>query len=506
MNMKKFISIWFFFLIVFSILSCSDTNNFAGPPATGDKVVLDSEVNDFVWRSLNSWYNWQTDSNNLADTKADDLDEYYTFLNQYTDPSDLMYDLCYKHWRIVGSENAVDRFSWFIEDFDVHEEGAQGIRTVFGFRYQSVQINDSGDIIFYMRHVEPGSPADIAGIKRGDIVNKLNGTQLTAANYDTTINALFEESVTLSFISAADGKLTQLEDKSITRTKVVSNPVHFKKVFDNIDGKKVGYLVYNQFSASFNDELNDAFAFFKSEGINELVLDLRLNGGGSVDSAAFLASMISAATGSGVFTELNFNAKHQDQNGAWNFTDKLTVYDVNWNAIGSENINRLVGIDKLYVLVSGSTASASEMVINGLRPYLSQVILIGTTTYGKNVGSITLYDNPSSDYSSKPRSPTHKMAMQPIVFAAYNKNGESDFIQGFLPDIEVKEWNYWDNILPFGDENEIVLKAALDDIRGITAKTSLSKRQQKARFIDSEKSDYKFDKEMYIDPGYFNQN
>ena len=96
--------------------------------------------------------------------------------------------------------------------------------------------------------------------------------------------------------------------------------------------------------------------------------------------------------------------------------------------------------------------------------------------------------------------------MQPIVFAAYNKNGESDFIQGFLPDIEVKEWNYWDNILPFGDENEIVLKAALDDIRGITAKTSLSKRQQKARFIDSEKSDYKFDKEMYIDPGYFNQN
>ncbi len=505
--MTKYIPMWAFALGFLGLLSCSDSGEIETPPIV-NKVTLDDTVNSFVWQGMNSWYNWQTESVNLSDNKDDDLEEYYTFLNGYTDYEDLMFDLCYKHYSVVGSENAVDRFSWFIEDYVVQEQSFQGINTVFGFRYQSVQINEAGDIVFYLSFVEPNSPAADAGFKRGNIVNGLNGTQFTKANFNSTMAGIGSDSATFSFISVDDnGVITQLNDKTISRAVVASNPVFLKKVFDNIGDKKVGYLVYNQFSGSFNDELNEAFGFFKSEGIDELILDLRFNGGGSVLTSAYLASMIYGNAQTGVFAELNFNAKHTEQNGAYNFEDEMAVFNTEGNFQRDENINRLTTIDKLYVLISGSTASASEMIINGLKPYMSSVKLVGATTYGKNVGSITLYDAPSSDYTNKgDANGNHKFAMQPIVFQIFNKNGESDYIQGFVPDTEVKEWNYWNNILPLGDENEALLKVALDDIRGVASKRKLTKLQKQAKVVDYKYVENKFEKEMYIDTHFFNNN
>ena len=203
----------------------------------------------------------------------------------------------------------------------------------------------------------------------------------------------------------------------MTRALVTANPVHLKKVFDNIAGKRVGYLVYNQFSSSFNDELNDVFADFKAAGVNELVLDLRFNGGGSVLTSSYLASMIYQNAGTMRFINLVFNAKHSDQNDNYNFGNKLNRYDSDGKTQGSESINRLSTLNRLYILTSKGTASASELIINGLKPYMSSIKLIGATTYGKNVGSITLYDAPKYDYARESgANPTHKYAMQPIVF------------------------------------------------------------------------------------------
>ena len=142
------------------------------------------------------------------------------------------------------------------------------------------------------------------------------------------------------------------------------------------------------------------------------------------------------------------------------------------------------------------------MIINGLKPFMP-VKVIGTRTYGKNVGSITLYDSPGTDFRAKSTNQSHKNAMQPIVFQIYNKSGESDYTQGFAPDIEVKEWQYWDNILPFGDENEIILKTALDDIRGFAAKPETVKRHADAKKLDFDDPDQKFEKEMYIHADFF---
>jgi C-terminal processing protease CtpA/Prc len=267
----------------------------------------------------------------------------------------------------------------------------------------------------------------------------------------------------------------------------------------------VGYLVYNSFRSSYNDELNTAFAYFKSEGIQELVLDLRLNGGGSVETTAYLASMINASAGTEIFAKLTFNAKHTNQNSSYTFQNKLNVYDVSGTKTGEENINRLTGLNKLYVLTSSSTASASEMIINGLKPFMS-VKVVGTTTYGKNVGSITLYDSPSSDYTKESSANSaHLYAMQPIVFQIYNKLDQSDYTLGFPPNIEVFEKDYWYAILPFGDENEVVLKAALDDIRGISAKQSKTLRFSKMMEVEVSQLEKRFEKEMYINDEFFNQ-
>ncbi|CAH8290190.1 C-terminal processing protease CtpA/Prc [Mariniflexile fucanivorans] len=481
-------------LAIILFISCLATSCFEDE---NDNQISTTEINDFVWKGMNSWYNWQSEVPNLADSKDDNSSEYQAFLNQTDNPEDFFNSLRFQY-------GTTDRFSWFIEDYVEQLKEFQGISISHGIRYQSVQINSNGDIIIYVRYVADNSPASSVNIKRGDIINAINGTVLNTSNFNNVVNGLYEDTVTLSFASENDGILTFLEEKTITATVIFENPVYLKKIFNDVNGKKVGYLVYNGFRTSYNDELNAAFSYFKNENINELILDLRLNGGGSVATSAYLSSMIYADANVEEFANLKFNSKHTEENGSYHFTNTLNVYDSNDNKIGTETINRLNTINNLYVLTSNSTASASEMVINGLKPYMNSVKLVGTTTEGKNVGSITLYDSPKTDYQDpSSANSSHSYAMQPIVFQISNKNGESDYTQGFAPDIEVKEYEYWNNILAFGDENEVVLKAALDDIKGVTGKISSSKKQLFAKKLELTDTSKKFEKEMYIENDYF---
>lgn len=481
--MKHFKTLGVVFITLTLLTSCFEDRD--------DNVIATSSINDFVWKGMNSWYNWQSQVPNLADSKDDNSTEYTSYLSQYTNPEDLFNSLIFQ-------PNVVDRFSWFIEDYIVQEQEFQGISLTFGMRYQAVQINTAGDIIVYVRYVADNSPASNANIKRGDIIYALDGIELNTSNFNEASSSLYNETTTFSFATVSNGMLTPSQDKTITAAVVSENPVHLTKVFNDVDGKKVGYLVFTRFSNSYNDELNEAFATFKNENIDELILDLRLNGGGSVGTSAYLSSMIYANAGEDTFANLEFNSKHSNENGSYNFTNTLNVFNAEGTKTGEQTINRLTTLNRLYVLVSESTASASEMVINGLKPFIP-VKLIGTTTYGKNVGSITLYDSPRSDYTSMASAnPAHSNAMQPIVFQIFNKNGESDYTQGFTPDIEVVEYEYWNNTLPFGDENEIVLKTALDDIKGVTSKHVIRKSLNNY-FSLKLKSPKKFETEMYLD-------
>ena len=484
-----------FLLITIMFVGCKKDDDNSTDPDTETTVTLENSINSFVWRGLNSYYYWQADVPNLADTKNDVTDDFYTYLNGYSDPEDLFESLLY-------DAGTTDRFSWFIDDYEEQDASFRGVDDAYGFDFNLARLcSDCDEVIGYVTYVVPDSPAADAGMARGDIFYKVDGQEMTISDYAVVYNYYYNDNLSLEFgtVNYTDYTITSTGvTADLTIREVAENPVHYSSVITTSSGTKVGYLVYNGFKYTYHEELNNVFATFISEGITELVLDLRYNGGGSVLTSAYLASMIdgSASTGD-IFGKLVYNSKHADDDGSYNFYNTARIYDKDGDDTGSNvSINRLSTISNLYVITSSSTASASEMIINGLRPYLSNVITIGTTTYGKNVGSITLYDSP--DFTSYTTiNSTHTNAMQPIVFKIFNKLDESDYTDGFAPDYEVVE--YASEMKPFGDVEEPLLETALNLIDGVSAK-SKSKIITDSAPIFSSQDKKKFAKEMYIIP------
>ncbi|MDY7394027.1 S41 family peptidase [Aureibaculum sp. 2210JD6-5] len=489
--MKKFvITAVALFTLIF--VSCDKNADDPKEPT----VELNNEINDFVWRGMNTHYYWQQDISNLADTKNDDTNEYNSYLNGYNDPEALFESLLFQ-------KGTTDRFSWFIEDYRAQDASFRGVNDAFGFEFALARVSDtSNDVIGYITYVVPNTPASEAGLKRADVFNVFNDVELNLDNYSIVNKYYSDNTISMKFATIQNGSVVSNgKEANLTVRQVVENPVHYSSVL-NIGGKKVGYLVYNSFKYTFHNELNEVFGTFKSEGIQELVLDLRYNGGGSVLTSAYLASMIhSGATTNEVFAKLIYNSKNSDENSAYPFFNKGRIYDIDGNAQQEITLNRLSTLSRIYVITSDDTASASEMVINGLSPYI-QVIKVGTTTYGKNVGSFTVYDSPT--FGSNNIDQSHTNAMQPITFKIFNKLDQSDYTLGFNPDIEQIE--YVSAMKPFGDVNEPLLKRALDNISGAASKAQqLKDLELKTEQVFSSSDKRQFSKEMYIIPNEMNQ-
>jgi len=219
--------------------------------------------------------------------------------------------------------------------------------------------------------------------------------------------------------------------------------------------------MYNGFYANYDAQLNNAFGELKAAGVTDLVLDLRYNGGGSIRTASYLGSMITGQFTGELFAKQQWNAKLQAYYESNNpqalvnlFSDKLS----DGTSINHLNLNRV------YIIATGSTASASELVINCLKPYVD-VTIIGETTVGKNVGSVTLYD--SSDFTKRDVNGSHRYAMQPIVLRTVNKAGFGEYSSGIPPTVEQKE-NYA-NLGIIGDPTEPMLAEAIANINGTTS-------------------------------------
>jgi C-terminal processing protease CtpA/Prc len=198
-----------------------------------------------------------------------------------------------------------------------------------------------------------------------------------------------------------------------------------------------------------------------------------------------------------VFAKIIFNSKHTNDNYYYPFFDEALIYDKDGEYSGQDvPINRLSNLSRLYVITSDDTASASELIINGLLPYMT-VIKVGTTTYGKNVGSYTVYDSP--DFTIEGVNPSHTIALQPISSKAFNKLDQSDYTQGFTPDYEVID--YVSQMKNFGDREETLLKATLDIIDGNVAKIYALKKPEIATDVIFKSVDKKpFSKELLIEP------
>lgn len=403
----------------------------------------DLEVNNFIWKGLNTFYLWQNDVTDLADNRFLNSNSYHNFLGSELNPVQFFENLLYQR-------NTIDKWSWIVEDYIALENSFQGVTLHNGMEFGLVyETGSTTDIFGYVRYVLPNTDASSKNVQRGMIFNSVNGTKLNIENYR---NLLFSNAdYTINLADYNNGNpTTNGTSISLSKVEYTENPVFITKTIIS-NSKKIGYLMYNSFTTNFDDELNAAILTLKNEGITDLIIDLRYNGGGSVKTAVYLSSMITGQFNDQLFAKKKWNDKIiiSDSNLEEKFTNEID------NGIVKEAINSL-SLDKIYFITTNSSASASELVINGLKPYID-VRTVGTKTHGKYVGSITLYDSPKL-FNKEKINPNHNWAMQPIVLEIKNKLGENN-IEGFTPNIELPE--DYDNLGVLGEVTDPLLQRTI---------------------------------------------
>ena len=442
-----------FKLIIVAILCLSIT--YSCFEDRDDNGAFGSEISDFVWKGMNFWYLYKDNVPDLANDKFSSNEEYADYLNLFSGPEELFENLKYQ-------PQTIDKFSRLLSDYIAFEQLIDGcaVRSGYEIDFYSVP-GSSTDLFGIVRLVLPGSNAESAGLQRGQLFYGINGVQLNNDN----MNSLFSpNSYDMNLASYDDNGTPGTDDDSIieenetftlTKAPLCENPI-FKTEILNIEGENVAYLMYNGFVSDFDNQLNSAFANFKANNAQHLVLDLRYNPGGSVNSSILLASLITGQFTSQVHSTEQWNSEIQTIFFNQNPENLINRFPDSFG--GGSSINSLF-LDKVYVLTTGDSASASELVINTLNPYIN-VVQIGTTTSGKYQGSITLYD--SADFGRNGANPNHTYAIQPLVVKYANASGFTDFIDGLTPDIVFSEnpQNY--GIL--GNANEPMLARALMEI------------------------------------------
>jgi carboxyl-terminal processing protease len=421
------------FLLVFISQACKDQEVLPNEQATsifpdiGDEAA---NIPEWIYEEMSFFYFWKDE---LPSENPDGSE----------DPESYFYSIL----------TANDGFSYISDDAEAIKEEITGTILAMGFSSTYGIFTNSDNLFAVVEYVYSNSPAEQAGLKRGDIILKIDDEDITVNNFDRlSSNNAF--SVTLGRFNGSSISLSD-DVISIGTGTIELNPVIHHEVKD-VAGTKVGYLVYVDFLAGDDDKwlnsLGDALASMKQEGITELILDLRYNPGGEVDVASYLASTLAPASVV-ASKEVLVNFEYNDTLEEY-FRDRQGENSPNLVARFGENENNL-NLNDIYILTTGNTASASELVINGLRPYMN-VIQIGESTFGKFYGSYVLYDQ------NEP--PEHNWAIIPVVLKYSNAAGATDFINGLQPDISLS-----DNMLeakPFGDESDTFLKTAIDLIAG----------------------------------------
>jgi C-terminal peptidase prc len=293
------------------------------------------------------------------------------------------------------------------------------------------------------------SPASEAGLLRGDRIVTVNGRSVSSMVADGSIGNAF---------GAADvGVVTSIEWETLAGQRrsarmvkrLVTIPTVSLTSIVDVDGRKVGYLFFRNFVEPSMAALTDAFTALKAAGATDLVLDLRYNGGGRVDVAVHLASLIGGARTNG---QVMLNYVHNDKIGP--ILNKSTRFD---------NPEQALNLQRLVVITTRGSASASELVINSLRPYIP-VTIIGDTTYGKPVGQYGLR------FCDK--------YLYPVAFSIKNANNEGDFFDGLAADCTAAD----DYKHQLGDSSEASLAEALTFIRtGACSARSAEERARAAR-------------------------
>jgi C-terminal processing protease CtpA/Prc len=434
-NIKKLL----YFLSLVSVLAIAFSCETDDPIDAGS----DAYINNWILQNMDTYYFW----NEQIPSKTD----------KYLQPALYFESLLYKE---------EDRFSWIQEDYTTLLNQLNGVEMEAGYNFTLMQVNrDAPEVIGIINYIKRGSPASKTELKRGDFFRSINGAVLMMDNYKQLVSVMSSPHT----LGLVDRNLNPVKDIALSVTTFAENPVLLDTVYQ-IAGKKIGYLVYNFFADDSGDntytyarELNAIFGRLKTAGIDELIMDFRYNGGGALTTCTELSSMISNRSGNDLFGLMQYNRFVDDYYIKKEGNDYNKIYFVDY--IGSVPLNKLSGLNRLYVITSSLTASASEFLINGLKPYMD-VILIGDITYGKNVGSMTIYETDAQ------KQKTNKWGMQPIVVKLANSKEFSDYGNGFRPDVEGNEYAEYP-LLPLGDTNESLLRTTLAAMGVVQVSASL---------------------------------
>lgn len=327
-----------------------------------------------------------------------------------------------------------DRYSFSQPTSNFLQVLNEGTRTGYGY---ALVFADASQTSLRVRFAEPLSPVGLAGLKRGDTVLSIDGygPAQIAAGTPASVNA---EGIPRSF-RVVDNAGVERSFTVNSATYPISTVSNARVLLFSAQSRPVraGYLVFQSFIATSTGALGDAFSRFASLGVNELIVDLRYNAGGRVTVARSLASMIGGSGLDGkTFAEFRFNAKHPENNFSFPFTSSTTVLPA----------APLSGLNRIVFITSPSTASASELVINALKPF-TDVVLIGGVTFGKS-------------YASQPRE-FCGTSYSAVNFEFVNALGEGGFINGIAPTCTVAD----DLDHQLGDSSEARLAAAINYIK-----------------------------------------
>ncbi len=410
---KRFLLIIMLGLSIFT--SCKKNNDTATtptpPPPTPTPIVsAEDKVKDTTLLYARDIYLWYAQIPATFNARS------------YADPDAIMKAI--RQYSIEpGFPNPVDRFSFAAKQAEWNKISS-GIAGDFGlgiFFFNSTDLR--------VKSVERESPAGKAGIKRGWRIIKINGSSNIAtdqATINTIVNAIFYSTSTSFTFQKPDNTTV---DITLNAASYKTHPVMVDSVY-TINSKNIGYLVFNSFigdTVEIRSELNRVFNRFSSAGVNDVVIDLRYNGGGYVSVAEKLSNYLAPLSANG-----SLMMKQQ-------YNDKLAQYNSSTNFTKTNSLN----LPRVIFIVSSSTASASELVINSLIPVMDVKLIGRNATYGKPVGFFPI--------------PVGDWYIFPVSFKTVNKNGQSNYYNGFTPDAIVADGLDKN----FGDVTETSLASAI---------------------------------------------
>ncbi|WP_298647904.1 S41 family peptidase [uncultured Proteiniphilum sp.] len=445
--------------------------------AVSGEATISKDVNivsQFVYDGMSLYYYWADNVTNKQPKLTD------------VDPENYFY-------KILHSTDTRNGWSWITDDVNALLAEFSGKALSFG--YDLSFIMDNNVVYAVVKYIHPNTPAAKAGLQRLDLIGKLNGQPITTEQRngnvyisDQSIDLLYgNNAVKFSTYKISGNQIVANKEVTITPDESDKDPVLYDHIY-TAGSKKIGYLFYTNFYDNFNHRLYEVFNRFKQEGVTDLVLDLRYNTGGSVSAAIYLASLIAPRTtveNRSPYVVMDYNNSLNTSFDEWYDEAKpadkykydrkeyLGVYDT---AEDNNPLNANLDLNKVYIIATGNSYSASELTMFCLEPYID-VVHIGGNTGGKYTASWTIhgYDDElgvpiydETKLSSSQKTKLKNWAMQPIVAMYTDKDSKNFSNPGYLvPDYKLQEgFGYIDYWVPIGDTKDVLLGQALYLISG----------------------------------------